>query len=438
MGRKIKQSISNFFIAFIIANFILLPITVYAEDDNTIIKVSSIILSANEITLEEGQSIKIEAKIEPESASGTKLIWSSSDTSIIQVDENGNIQALKEGEAKISVMAEAGDVWAECIIKVERKKTDSEKLKNIILNTKEIVLEEGKSIKIQTRMEPENIKNIKLIWSVTNTKVVLVDGNGNVKALQVGEAKIKVAAEGSDVFAECVIKVIPKKITMQELEKRVISSAPSAVVAKKTYLYYTALGKKKCILEKGTKVNIIESNDKNWHYIRTEKNIKGWIDAKYLYISKAPVLKDRFLKEELEFYVNNKRFLSSTNYFVWVDIARQRTYIFLKNPQKKFKLIKDITVATGRDVTPTLTGFFKLNGIKGELLKMPKYKCSVRYWTLIYKNYLFHSLVYSYDGKRVLDAGLGVKKSHGCIRMNTSDAQWFYENIPPSTSVWIN
>lgn len=123
---------------------------------------------------------------------------------------------------------------------------------------------------------------------------------------------------------------------------------------------------------------------------------------------------------------------------MWVDIARQRTYVFSKDKNGRLNLTKEITVATGKDVTPTVRGLFELNGQRGTYMYFPQYKSSVKNWVRITGGYLFHSIIYSKDGKRVLEPTLGKKRSHGCVRMSEQDSYWMYQNNPNKTAVWIN
>lgn len=57
------------------------------------------------------------------------------------------------------------------------------------------------------------------------------------------------------------------------------------------------------------------------------------------------------------------------------------------------------------------------------------------YWaTRLKKEFWIHSITYEgRGGKKVQDARLGKRVSHGCIRLATKDAKWVYDNIPLRT-----
>jgi hypothetical protein len=55
------------------------------------------------LTMYTGQAIQLDVKVRPINFDTTKLVWTSSDTSVISVSKLGRIEAKEEGNAKISV-----------------------------------------------------------------------------------------------------------------------------------------------------------------------------------------------------------------------------------------------------------------------------------------------------------------------------------------------
>lgn len=80
----------------------------------------SISLDKTSINLPEGSSEKLTATVLPENAANKKVIWSSSDESIAKVDENGNVTAIKEGQAIITAKLENTDLTATCEVNVSK------------------------------------------------------------------------------------------------------------------------------------------------------------------------------------------------------------------------------------------------------------------------------------------------------------------------------
>lgn len=189
--------------------------------------------------------------------------------------------------------------------------------------------------------------------------------------------------------------------------------------------------------KKWTKVEILEfatgANGESGYFVRANGR-QGWVSIGSVKIS-VTFVPDRNLltNTELDLYVNKKGFSSSTKYLVWVDISRQQIYLF-KGTKYHWTVERVMLCATGRNVYPTPRGIFRTRA-KG-LKFTTDYGVSGKYYTQFRGNYLIHSL--PYVGNKVWDYTLGQKASHGCIRIATSNAKWFYQTIPRGTTIWIN
>ncbi len=83
----------------------------------------SISLNKSSLNLLEGNSEKLTATVKPDDAVNKNVTWTSSDESIATVDENGNVKAIKEGQATITATIEGTDIKADCIVTVTKKET---------------------------------------------------------------------------------------------------------------------------------------------------------------------------------------------------------------------------------------------------------------------------------------------------------------------------
>lgn len=91
-----------------------------------IIYVSSINLSITNKVMEIGEKSTLTYSILPENASNKNVTWQSSATSIVSVDENGNVEAKAAGTSVITVTAnDKNKVFAQCTIKVNAIVTNS-------------------------------------------------------------------------------------------------------------------------------------------------------------------------------------------------------------------------------------------------------------------------------------------------------------------------
>ena len=129
---------------------------------------------------------------------------------------------------------------------------------------------------------------------------------------------------------------------------------------------------------------------------------------------------------------------SNTNYCIAVDRGNTRTIIF-SGSRGNWTPVQNWLVAVGAPSSATPSGNYTISGrgysFDGALGGTP-YTCY--YWTNFLNNvYLFHSIPYHQGTWNVQDDRLGVKASHGCVRLATDNAKWIYDNIPDGTYVCI-
>lgn len=133
-------------------------------------------------------------------------------------------------------------------------------------------------------------------------------------------------------------------------------------------------------------------------------------------------------------FINENNIESPTNNLIVTDLKNKYTYIFKKD-NGVWTLIYKWQSTVGKPATPTIKGRFYINGRK------PSFGTDeylVKYATRIKDSYYYHSILYDATGKYIKDARLGEELSHGCIRLETNNAKWIYENILDTTTVIIH
>ena len=141
-----------------------------------------------------GQQDTLVAIITPEDTTGI-LIWESSNTKVVTVNANGVIKAKSEGEAIISVVANAGT--AQCTVTVQSG------ILTIDKETFECNVYESTQLTIT---KPEHKATARVTWKSSNSSVANVDSKGNVTAIAVGNAVITASVSGCK-SVECAVKV---------------------------------------------------------------------------------------------------------------------------------------------------------------------------------------------------------------------------------------
>ena len=85
------------------------------------VKVNGVSLNKTNVNLYINESTKLTANIKPNDASNKGVTWSSSNPSVASVDANGNVKAIAEGTATITVTTNDGEFTAECTVTVSKK-----------------------------------------------------------------------------------------------------------------------------------------------------------------------------------------------------------------------------------------------------------------------------------------------------------------------------
>ncbi|MBQ3271619.1 MAG: Ig-like domain-containing protein [Solobacterium sp.] len=186
-------------------------ITVITEDGgytaSCIINVYTVYSESLEITADTFSVIYVEtmqlkATVYPTNTTNQNVIWSSSDDSIVSVDENGIITGTGNGTAVITATAEDTGVSTSIeilgIVPVSGVSLNSDKLDIVKENTDTLT----------PVFEPENATNKNVTWSSSDEGIVIVDENGVVTAVEGGTATITATTEDGGYTAQCEVTVI--------------------------------------------------------------------------------------------------------------------------------------------------------------------------------------------------------------------------------------
>ena len=173
-----------------------------------IVAVTGVKLNKTSLSLEAGKGEQLKATVEPENATNKDVKWMSDKTDIATVDEEGNIEAIKEGKAKITVTTDDGGKTATCEVTV---KAGTISVSGVKLNKTALNLEAGKGEQLKATVEPENATNKNIKWKSDKTDIATVDDVGNVKAIKEGTAVITVTTDDGGKTATCELTVEKSK-----------------------------------------------------------------------------------------------------------------------------------------------------------------------------------------------------------------------------------
>ena len=159
------------------------------------VNTESIILDKTTLSLAVGESAILTATVKPDDATDKTVTWSSSDESVVKVD-NGKVTARKSGTSTVS--AKCGGKTAECVVTV------TVPVSSVTLDKTTLSLAVGESATLTATVKPDDATDKTVTWSSSDESVVKVD-NGKVTALTTGQARI--TAVIGNITASCDITV---------------------------------------------------------------------------------------------------------------------------------------------------------------------------------------------------------------------------------------
>ena len=163
------------------------------------VPVESVSLSQTSVELIECDAILLTATIEPADYT-EEVIWSSSDTQVANVNNNGMVSAVAPGNAVITVTA--GSKKAQCDVVVKANYIPAQ---TITISKQNLELDKGDSYTLTATVFPQNYSLGKVSWSSSAPSVASVDSNGVITAKETGTATITASAD--DVSQSCQVTV---------------------------------------------------------------------------------------------------------------------------------------------------------------------------------------------------------------------------------------
>ena len=146
----------------------------YDHTDNITKYVIGVTLDTPTLTLEKGSTHTLIATIEPQDATNTKVTWKSSHPSVVEVNQEGTINALQIGKATITVTTEDGSKTATCEVTVEDITPEPPPLpeETIVLSKTGYTINKGEELKVSATV---NIYTEYVVYEVRKDGEYLVD-----------------------------------------------------------------------------------------------------------------------------------------------------------------------------------------------------------------------------------------------------------------------
>ena len=152
-----------------------------------IINASSISINSSEIVMLKGKTRKLTARLYPTNSNET-IKWLSTDTSIVQVDGNGNIITVGAGVCEVVAYSTSGTVQDSC------------KIYSIAMSHTDIRMEQYDTFNLYVDGAPSAVS-----WRTSNPRIATVTQGGFVTGRMPGECIITATVEGKTV--SCFVKI---------------------------------------------------------------------------------------------------------------------------------------------------------------------------------------------------------------------------------------
>lgn len=184
-------------------------------------------IPVSEISIPSSVSVKKDEKISlnpvviPDNAYNKELTWSTSDSKIAIVDQDGKVTGCNEGNALITAKAnDDSGVSVTCAVKVY-----TVKVSEISLSANQMNVKPGDLFNLTVSINPSDAYNKSLEWTSSNDEIATVNNEGWVEAKNVGTAVITVTSkDGSNISASCIISVENVKVSQITLSETIVNT----------------------------------------------------------------------------------------------------------------------------------------------------------------------------------------------------------------------
>ncbi|MCL1875885.1 MAG: Ig-like domain-containing protein [Synergistaceae bacterium] len=174
---------------------------------------SSITIDPAAVSLDAGNSLLLQVKVEPENVSDANVVWSSNMPDIVTVNQAGRITAVGSGWY-VTITATAADgsgIFGRCTVYVPPVPTMS-----VTLNKKSLELLLGQNERLIATVLPSTAASKDVVWSSNSPYVFTIDQTGLITTVGAGSGNVTVTTLDGGFIDECYVHVsVPvSKITI--------------------------------------------------------------------------------------------------------------------------------------------------------------------------------------------------------------------------------
>ncbi len=182
-------------------------------------KVTGLTLGQESITLKVNEATSLTVDVQPANAMNQNIYFTTDNSEVAVVTEDGNVIATGVGTAVISAISADGGFAKSCIVDVTER--DEEDI-TYHLSEKKMSLEKGEEALLQL-MDEEDVTvseevSATVTWQSSNKTVATVSEDGMVTAVSAGTTQISAVIEDT-FYGVCLVEVTDKELQVIIFEK---------------------------------------------------------------------------------------------------------------------------------------------------------------------------------------------------------------------------
>ncbi len=150
----------------------------------------------SEATVETGCTMGLNVLFSPTDTFNKNVIWTTSDSTVAEVDENGILHTYADGTATITATTTDGSNKKATLTVIARTPATDITITGSGVEDDKVTLSAGNTLQLTASVMPENATDKTVTWSSSNTSVAYVSSSGLIKAKGTGTAVITATANG--------------------------------------------------------------------------------------------------------------------------------------------------------------------------------------------------------------------------------------------------
>ncbi len=174
--------------------------------------VSGVKISLGTLKIEVGDKATLSAIVSPTDATNKNVTWTSSNESVLTIDQNGEVTGIKAGSSTVTVTTEDGGKTATCKVTVK----DRTPVTEVSLNKITLALTVGGTARLTATVLPKEATQ-DVTWSSSNPEVATVDDSGNVTGVKAGTATVTVTTKSGNMTALCDVTVTKSTVAVKDV-----------------------------------------------------------------------------------------------------------------------------------------------------------------------------------------------------------------------------